>query len=141
MTLVAFRSAAELLELALQHSRDPLASQDLTGRIGRLYQHMCDYQKAKKKFFGSFQRHQKKGKTTGLLNFLLNKLNHIFYQNQIDELKDIIQRIETEIIPQCESAVVLNNELMNEIIDVLQNRDDYAKWKQKITQKNPVKKC
>lgn len=75
---------------------------------------------------------QRKGKTTGLLNILLNKLNYAYYKNQVDELKNIIKKIESEIIPQCESAVVLNNELMDEIINVLSNFDNSLKWDQKI---------
>jgi len=74
----------------------------------------------------------RKGKTTGLLNILLQKLNHAYYKNQIDELKDIIKRIESEIIPQCASAIALNNEMMDEIINVLSSFSDYSKWELKI---------
>jgi DNA-binding SARP family transcriptional activator len=43
----ALRSAAELLELALRHSRDTTIQRELTERISKLYQQIWDYQKAK----------------------------------------------------------------------------------------------
>jgi len=75
---------------------------------------------------------KRKEKTTGLLEILVNKLNFAYYQNQVDELKDIIKKIENEIIPQCEAAVALNNELMDEIINMVSNFDDTSKREIKI---------
>ena len=75
---------------------------------------------------------KRKNKTTGLLDILLTKVKFTYFQNQIDELKVIIEKIETELIPQCESAVSLNNELMDEISNIASNFGEVSKREIKI---------
>ena len=74
----------------------------------------------------------KKNKATGFLDILLKKLTFAFHKNQINELQDIIGKIQIEFIPQIESAIALNNDLMDEISDFVSSFENNYKREIKI---------
>ena len=67
---------------------------------------------------------KRKNKATGFLDILLKKLSFTYYKNQTNELRNIIEKITNEFIPQCESAIELNNDLMDEISELVSSLEN-----------------